>query len=49
VIPDPPEIWTKLLQARDPRRVLIRFRATEPTKAFIDFDKLYDERRKDTR
>jgi len=40
--PDPPEIWKKLRQARDPHSVLSRFRATEPTKAFIDFEKLYE-------
>jgi hypothetical protein len=39
--PDPPEIWTKLHQAKDPRSVLARFRAVEPTKAFIDLEKLY--------
>jgi hypothetical protein len=45
--PDLPEIWTKITQARDPELVLRRFRATEPTKAFIDFEKLYIGRTKD--
>jgi hypothetical protein len=39
--PDPPEIWLKLLQAHDPESVLGRFRASNPTSAFVNLDGLY--------
>ena len=42
--PDEPEIWTKLLQARDPQSVLGRFRANNPPTGFVDLDELYRRR-----
>jgi hypothetical protein len=39
--PDEPEVWTMLLQARDPESVLLRFRASNPTSAFVNLDGLY--------
>jgi hypothetical protein len=41
--PEPPEIWVKLLEARDPERALAPFRATNPERAFISCDKIYRE------
>ena len=41
--PEPPLIWVKLIQARDPESVLSRFRASNPASAFINLDELYYE------
>lgn len=41
--PEPPEVWTKLLQARDPEQVLSRFRASNPQSAFVHLDPIYRE------
>ena len=39
--PDEPEMWLRLLQARDPESVLSRFRASNPANAFVNLDELY--------
>jgi hypothetical protein len=41
--PEPPLIWVKLLEARDPEAVLSRFRATNPQNGFVDLDRIYHE------
>jgi hypothetical protein len=46
--PDPPEIWSKLIQARDPEAVLSRFRASNPASAFVDLDKIHREQSEGT-
>ena len=41
--PEPPTIWLKLLEARDPEDVLSRFRSSDPASAFVHLDTLYYE------
>jgi hypothetical protein len=40
--PEPPEVLTKLCQARNPAAVLERFRPERPEQAFVDLAACYD-------
>jgi|SRR5215208_4212308 len=40
--PEPPEVLTKLCQARNPAAVLGRFRPERPEQAFVDLAACYD-------
>jgi hypothetical protein len=39
---EPPEIYSKIAEARDPRAVLQRFKPENPQGAFVDVAQIYD-------
>ena len=40
--PEPPEVYRKMCEARDPAAVLERFRPEDPGRAFVNLAELYD-------
>jgi hypothetical protein len=40
--PEPPEVYRKMCEARDPAAVLERFRPEDPERAFVNVAELYD-------
>jgi hypothetical protein len=40
--PEPPEIYRKICEARDPQAVLERFKPENPDRAFVNMAELYD-------
>lgn len=40
--PEPPEVYRKMCEARDPAAVLERLRPEDPERAFVDVAELYD-------
>jgi hypothetical protein len=40
--PEPPEVYRKMCEARDPAAVLQRFRPEDPERAFVNVAELYD-------
>jgi hypothetical protein len=40
--PEPPEVYRKMCQAKDPAVVLERFKPEDPQRAFVDVAQLYD-------
>jgi hypothetical protein len=40
--PEPPEVYRKMCEARDPAAVLKRFRPEDPERAFVNVAELYD-------
>jgi len=39
---EPPEVYRKMCEARDPAAVLERFRPEDPERAFVDVTQIYD-------
>src|SRR5215211_6461710 len=40
--PEPPEVYRKMCEAKDPAAVLERFRPEDPERAFVNLAELYD-------
>src|SRR5918994_6802003 len=40
--PEPPEVYRKLCEAKDPAAVLERFKPEDPERAFVNLTELYD-------
>src|SRR5215203_1276847 len=40
--PEPPEVYRKMCEARDPATVLKRFKPEDPERAFVDVTQIYD-------
>jgi hypothetical protein len=40
--PEPPEVYRKMCEARDPAAVLERFKPEDPERAFVNLTELYD-------
>jgi hypothetical protein len=40
--PEPPEVYRKMCQAKDPAAVLERFKPEDPQRAFVNVAELYD-------
>jgi|SRR5215208_4362384 len=40
--PEPPEVYRKIAEAKDPATVLERFRPEDPRRAFVDVTEIYD-------
>src|SRR5215204_5760735 len=40
--PEPPEVYRKICEARDPAAVLERFKPEDPERAFVDVTQIYD-------
>jgi hypothetical protein len=40
--PEPPEVYRKMYEARDPAEVLKRFKPEDPERAFVNLAELYD-------
>jgi hypothetical protein len=40
--PEPPEVYRKICEARDPAAVLERFKPEDPQRAFVNLAELYD-------
>jgi hypothetical protein len=40
--PEPPEVYRKICEAKDPAAVLERFRPEDPQRAFVNLAELYD-------
>jgi hypothetical protein len=40
--PEPPEVYRKMCEAKDPAAVLERFRPEDPERAFVNLGELYD-------
>jgi hypothetical protein len=40
--PEPPEVYRRVCQARDPAAILERFRPEDPERAFVNLAELYD-------
>jgi hypothetical protein len=40
--PEPPEVYRKMCQAKDPAAVLDRFKPENPERAFVDVTQIYD-------
>jgi hypothetical protein len=40
--PEPPEVYCKMCEAKDPAAVLERFRPEDPQRAFVNLAELYD-------
>jgi hypothetical protein len=40
--PEPPEVYQKMCEAKDPAEVLERFKPEDPERAFVDVTQIYD-------
>jgi hypothetical protein len=40
--PEPPEVYRKMCEAKDPAAVLERFKPEDPERAFVDVAQIYD-------
>jgi hypothetical protein len=40
--PEPPEVYRKMCEAKDPAEVLEKFKPEEPQRAFVNLTELYD-------
>jgi hypothetical protein len=40
--PEPPEVYRKMCEAKDPATVLKRFKPEDPERAFVDVTQIYD-------